>query len=208
MSGCSSARGPVAPSVPLISFLERVQEAALSVFGASDFDPKRYVDLSLKSDLPTTVRAFDALRISASVLELEAFIQSYFEDAGHDLESYDPPDFIEEPEAFLLGVESREVRNWALEVHALWKSLSRKISDGVRAQAELHTLIPVPNPIVIPGSRFREAYYWDSYWVIRSSLFPTPEFVDLEEFRDHFVVLACYQPRIKYAYSAFCNLVI
>ncbi|XP_031389187.1 probable trehalase isoform X2 [Punica granatum] len=170
MSSCSSARGPVAPSVPLIAFLERVQEAALSIFGASGFDPKRYVDLSLKSDLPAAERAFDELRASATAQDWETFIRSYFEDAGGDLEHYEPPDYTPEPEGFLPAVKSREMREWALEVHALWKSLSRKISDGVRTRPDSHTLIPVPNPLVIPGSRFREAYYWDSYWVIRGLL--------------------------------------
>lgn len=28
-------------------------------------------------------------------------------------------------------------------------------------------MIYVPNPFIIPGGRFREFYYWDSYWIIR-----------------------------------------
>jgi alpha,alpha-trehalase len=31
----------------------------------------------------------------------------------------------------------------------------------------LHTLRPLPEAVVVPGSRFIEVYYWDSYWVIR-----------------------------------------
>ena len=30
-----------------------------------------------------------------------------------------------------------------------------------------HTLLPLPGGVIIPGSRFREVYYWDSYWIIR-----------------------------------------
>ncbi|OWM72187.1 hypothetical protein CDL15_Pgr018071 [Punica granatum] len=119
---------------PPITFLEHVQQAALSIFGASGFDPKRYVNLSLKSDLPAAERAFDELRASATAQDLETFMRSYFEDAGGDLEHYEPPDYTPEPEGFLPAVKSREVREWALEAHALWKSLSRKISDGVRAR--------------------------------------------------------------------------
>jgi alpha,alpha-trehalase len=26
--------------------------------------------------------------------------------------------------------------------------------------------IPVPNPVVVPGGRFNESYYWDTYWII------------------------------------------
>lgn len=35
---------------------------------------------------------------------------------------------------------------------------------------ELHTLLWVPHPFVVPGARFREVYYWDSYWVIKGLL--------------------------------------
>ncbi|PKI45499.1 hypothetical protein CRG98_034109 [Punica granatum] len=85
MSSCSSARGPVAPPVPLIAFLELVQEAALSIFSAPGFDPKCYVNLSLKSDLPAAERSFGKLQASATTQDLETFIRSYFEDAGGDL---------------------------------------------------------------------------------------------------------------------------
>lgn len=32
------------------------------------------------------------------------------------------------------------------------------------------TMIQVANPFVIPGERFKECYYWDSYWVIEGLL--------------------------------------
>ena len=31
-------------------------------------------------------------------------------------------------------------------------------------------MLYLPNPVVVPGGRFREIYYWDSYWVIRGLL--------------------------------------
>ncbi|XP_058203654.1 probable trehalase [Rhododendron vialii] len=61
-------------------------------------------------------------------------------------------------------------REWALEVHKLWKNLSRRVDEGVFEHPELHTLLPLSKPVVVPGSRFREVYYWDSYWVIRGLL--------------------------------------
>lgn len=166
--------GPVVPTIPLISFLERIQETALTTFGEKDFDPKLYVDLSLKSDLSTTEKAFDRLPRTENgtvlVKDLVEFITIYFEDAGKDVVYYDPPDFVPEPDGFLPKVENLEVRAWALEVHSLWKNLSRKVSDEVHTHPELHTFLPLPAPMIVPGSRFREVYYWDSYWVIRGLL--------------------------------------
>ena len=173
LSPCGSDTNPVIPtSTPLVTFLERVQQTALKTFGEeTDFDPKLYVDLSLKLDLSTTEEAFDELQKSAngSLLaeDLKGFIGKYFEGAGNDMVYVEPVDFVSEPEGFLPKVENKEVRAWALEVHALWKNLSRRVSDRVQERPELHTLLPLPEPAMIPGSRFREVYYWDSYWVIR-----------------------------------------
>ncbi|KAL0016088.1 hypothetical protein SO802_003157 [Lithocarpus litseifolius] len=170
----SSDTGPVIPTTPLVTFLERVQEAALKTFKETNFDPKLYVDLSLKLDFSTTEKGFDELRKSAngslSVEGLKGFIEKYFEGAGNDMVCVEPVDFVPEPEGFLPKVENPEVRAWALEVHALWKNLSRKVSDEVHKRPELHTILPLPEQVMIPGSRFREVYYWDSYWVIRGLL--------------------------------------
>ncbi|KAL8150298.1 hypothetical protein V2J09_020106 [Rumex salicifolius] len=160
--------GPITPSIPLLIFLERVQETALKTFGANDFDPKLYIDLSLRFDLAKTEQSFANLSMEKE--ELESFLAEYFNGAGEDLVYVEPVDFLGEPVGFLDRVEKLEVREWALQVHSLWKNLSREVSNGVKENPELHTLIPLPNPGMIPGSRFREVYYWDSYWVIRGLL--------------------------------------
>ncbi|KAH9775001.1 Trehalase [Citrus sinensis] len=82
----------------------------------------------------------------------------------------EPPDFVPEPDGFLPKVKNPQVRAWALEVHALWKNLSRRVSGSVLNRPKFHTLLPLPRPFVIPGSRFTEVYYWDSYWVIMGLL--------------------------------------
>nr|QCU55074.1 trehalase [Camellia fraterna] len=170
---CSNS-GPVVRKTPLITFLEILQQTALNTLGPKNFDPKLYVDLSLKSNLSITQSAFDDLprtpNGSVSVTDFNGFIQSYFNGAGEDLVYTEPVDFVSEPEGFLPEVVNREVRAWALEVHSLWKNLSRKVSDRVLDRPEFHTLLPLAKPVMIPGSRFREVYYWDSYWVIRGLL--------------------------------------
>ena len=163
------------PTDPLLNFLDRVQETALRTFGKPNFDPKLYVDLSLKYNLTDSELGFDQLVRSAngsvSVKDLRKFIENYFEGAGEDLVYAKPEDFVPEPKGFLPKVKNEEVRTWALKVHSLWKNLSRKVSNEVQKRPELHTLIPLPDPVTIPGSRFREVYYWDSYWVVRFVLF-------------------------------------
>lgn len=152
----------------MLGLLQRVQSEAL---GSRDFDPKDYVDMPLATDQGAVAAALAALpRPKPSREELEAFLARYFSLAGSDLVAADPPDFHAEPRGFLPKVESGEARAWALEVHALWKDLTRLVAPAVAARPERHTLLPLPGRVVVPGSRFREVYYWDSYWVVRGLL--------------------------------------
>ncbi|KAK7306857.1 hypothetical protein VNO77_44817 [Canavalia gladiata] len=167
-----SDSGPVKSSTPVVSFLERVQDAAFNIYGTR-VDPKTYVDMPLKFDLRVTQEAFDKLvegKVSVSAEEFTRFTESYLESAGDDMERLEAEDYVEEPRGFLANVEHSEVREWALKVHSLWNSLTRRVRVKVNSETQLHTLLPLPEPFLIPGSRFRELYYWDSYWVIRGLL--------------------------------------
>jgi alpha,alpha-trehalase len=172
VTASSKSMDDVKSSIPLVSFLERLQQTAFNTFNNhSNFDPKTYVDLPLKFPLSVTDHAFQNLPKSStglvSVHDLNRFIETYFEGAGDDLVYFDPEDFVPVPDDFLPKVKNPEVRAWAIKVHSLWKNLSRKVSSEVKTHPEFHTLLPVLDSVVIPGSRFREVYYWDSYWVIR-----------------------------------------
>ena len=43
----------------------------------------------------------------------------------------------------------------------LWEVLKRPADEKISG-----TLIPLPNPYIVPGGRFREIYYWDSYFTM------------------------------------------
>lgn len=45
-------------------------------------------------------------------------------------------------------------------IEELWDVLTRQPAN------EKSSLIPLPNPYVVPGGRFREIYYWDSYFTM------------------------------------------
>lgn len=79
-------------------------------------------------------------------------------------------DYEEEPAGFLPHLKDRRLRTWALKVHAIWLELARRVAPNVEDEPDQHTLLPLPNPVIVPGSRFREVYYWDSYWIIRGLL--------------------------------------
>ncbi|KAG2241939.1 hypothetical protein HID58_078103 [Brassica napus] len=169
-----SDTGPVVQTTPFVTFLQRVQlEAHRSYPNEITPDPKFYIDLSLKlpHHLSTVEAAFNDLTsgsrdLPVPVKKLEKFVHEYFDDAK-DLVPHEPEDFVTDPFEFLLNVENDQVRQWAREVHGLWKTLCYRVSDSVRESPDRHTLLPLPEPVIIPGSRFKEVYYWDSYWVIK-----------------------------------------
>ena len=47
-------------------------------------------------------------------------------------------------------------------IDALWDQLTRSTPTAPR----YGSLLPLPQPYVVPGGRFREIYYWDSYFTM------------------------------------------
>lgn len=67
---------------------------------------------------------------------------------------------------FNLYQDSR-YKDFAADLHSRWQDLGRKIKSDVQANQEKYSLVFLDNPFVVPGGRFREMYYWDSYWTIQ-----------------------------------------
>jgi alpha,alpha-trehalase len=61
------------------------------------------------------------------------------------------------------AVEARpESVSITAHIDALWDVLTRRTPDAPR----FSSLLPLPEPYVVPGGRFREIYYWDSYFTM------------------------------------------
>lgn len=50
-----------------------------------------------------------------------------------------------------------------VHIEHLWTLLQRKPDQPVEGSS----LLALPNPYMVPGGRFREIYYWDSYFTMR-----------------------------------------
>lgn len=59
------------------------------------------------------------------------------------------------------SAELDQLPSLAAHIDRLWEVLSRQPDDAAAASS---SLLPLPNPYVVPGGRFREIYYWDSYF--------------------------------------------
>ncbi|MCC2981507.1 alpha,alpha-trehalase TreA [Sphingomonas sp. IC4-52] len=60
------------------------------------------------------------------------------------------------------GVNDRGATDLRRHIRNLWPMLVRQPDDAVAGSS----LLPMPQPYVVPGGRFREMYYWDSYFTM------------------------------------------
>nr|XP_020650481.1 trehalase [Pogona vitticeps] len=148
--------------------LQQVQQAQLFE------DDKHFVDMPLK-DSPDVVLAQFWVQANAtaggalSKQQLAAFVDTHFSPPGEELESWVPADWTPRP-TLLERILDEKLRSWAQELNEKWKQLGRQMKPEVKTSPERHSLIYVPHPLIVPGGRFREYYYWDSFWVIEGLL--------------------------------------
>ena len=104
--------------------------------------------------------------------EIIQFVDDNFVAEGVELVPADlGSEFVPNPE-FLQGVEDEVVRDWLKQVHSYWELLARTTNssspDGVQCEGCVSSFVPFKDrrTFVVPGGRFRELYYWDTFFVI------------------------------------------
>ncbi|GAB3682913.1 alpha,alpha-trehalase TreF [Salinarchaeum chitinilyticum] len=93
----------------------------------------------------------------------DLLLERYF--ACRDQPAFDLEVFVEEhfrlPEPVAANPRLDPARTMDEHVASLWEPLTRSFEIDPDAGT---TLVPLPNEHVVPGGRFREMYYWDSYF--------------------------------------------
>ncbi|MEO6722850.1 MAG: alpha,alpha-trehalase TreA [Ferruginibacter sp.] len=84
-------------------------------------------------------------------------------DARSDLKNFVETNFILPAGPPQLNYVQQE-KNLSLHINNLWGVLTRKADPPGGARGS--SLLPLPYPYVVPGGRFREIYYWDSYFTM------------------------------------------
>lgn len=109
-------------------------------------DGKTFVDMVPKAAATEIMDAYVAEKNKPG-FNLKAFTEKYFA----------PP---MQP---VSGFSSDGKRSIVEHINTLWPVLTRKAGADEGANG---SLIPLPNDYVVPGGRFREVYYWDSYFTL------------------------------------------
>ncbi|XP_050451168.1 trehalase isoform X5 [Cataglyphis hispanica] len=136
-------------------------------------DSKYFVDMKMKRPPNETLASFrdfmQSVHNAPNKHQVEQFINDSFEPPGSEFEDWDPADWTPNPK-FLQKIMDDELRKFGSELNHIWKQLGRKMRDDIKVNEKFYSIIYVPNPVIVPGGRFREFYYWDSYWIIKGLL--------------------------------------
>ncbi|MCU0647656.1 MAG: alpha,alpha-trehalase TreF [Gemmatimonadaceae bacterium] len=112
--------------------------------GALFPDSKTFVDMRPRVAPDSIAVAYAATRTRPG-FSLAAFVDAHFT----------PP---ETPPA----AGDERSRDLAAHLRAMWPRLTRPAD----APTAVTSLLPLPSPYIVPGGRFREVYYWDSYFTM------------------------------------------
>jgi alpha,alpha-trehalase len=136
-------------------------------------DSKTFVDMKMKYPKNEIWQRFleliNATHNNPNREDVFKFVNETFDPPGSEFEAWDPPDWIPHPR-FLEKIKDPVLQEWATHLHHFWKELGRKMKDEVRNNTVSYSAIYVQHPVIVPGGRFREFYYWDSYWIVRGLL--------------------------------------
>ena len=108
-------------------------------------DSKTFVDAKPRS-APAEVMMRYATAKTAPGFNLRAFVEQNFE----------PPRGADQ------AIRTDTAQSMGEHIRGLWAALTRP-PDPIDPRS---SLIPLPYPYVVPGGRFREVYYWDSYFTM------------------------------------------
>jgi alpha,alpha-trehalase len=132
--------GPALPPAPSVLYRELFADVQTAQVFA---DQKTFVDAVPNLDPALIVQMYRQQKADPS-FELATFVNAHFT-LPVDRSVVPPP-----------GLSLREHIDW------LWPALTR---NSISAPAG-SSLIPLPYAYVVPGGRFREIYYWDSYFTM------------------------------------------
>ena len=124
---------------------ERFGDLFQAVQMASIFpDSKTFADCTPKTDDATILERYEAQKGQPD-FSIEAFVEANFE----------------RPHSFSSNFVADTSGSVKAHIEKLWPVLTRQPDHSSTG-----TLIPLPNEYVVPGGRFGEIYYWDSYFTM------------------------------------------
>lgn len=156
VTGCSVTPRTRVPS----AVVEAARASADSLYDpARDLGPL-FHDVQMAAVFPDSKTFVDARPLEAPVVVVARYAAAR-DSAGFDLKAFVARNF-EAPKPAGGEFVTDTARTMEEHIRELWPVLTRH-ADSADPRS---SLIPLPNAYVVPGGRFREVYYWDSYFTM------------------------------------------
>ena len=130
-------------------------------------DSKTFADAEPKSSFVEVIEAYDKAKNIGEV-DLATFVSEHFV----------LPEFNE-------ILANQHAEGVFKQIEYLW-SILQKPADSTK----FSSLIPLEKPYTVPGGRFREVYYWDSYFAALG-LLQSGHIAAIEDLVDNFISIQC-----------------
>lgn len=158
LAGCATTPQATLPPSATSAILAR--HAADSLYDPSRDLGGLFHDVQMAAVYPDSKTFVDARPMSAPA-DIAARYAAIKAAAGFDLKAFVTQNF-EAPKAAGADFTTDTTRTMEEHIRELWPVLTRHAD----APDPHSSLIPLPNAYVVPGGRFREVYYWDSYFTM------------------------------------------
>jgi alpha,alpha-trehalase len=109
-------------------------------------DSKTFADM-IPDDTPSRIAVQYAEQKSQPAFDLRQFVESHFKLPARETKRY-----VSDPNQSVTA-----------HIDTLWNVLKR---DPDRSASPWSSLLPLPYPYIVPGDRFDEIYYWDSFFIM------------------------------------------
>ncbi|KXH62301.1 trehalase [Colletotrichum nymphaeae SA-01] len=134
-------------------------------------DSKTFVDMPAIKSLEEIQAAFNNLsKPLSNNTALNDFLRANFAAAGGELKEV-PKDQLKTDPKFLDKINDTVIKEFSQKVIAIWPDLTRTYAGSTSNCTTCpNSFIPVNHTFVVAGGRFREPYYWDSFWILEGLL--------------------------------------
>ncbi|KAJ2811828.1 hypothetical protein GGI24_006769, partial [Coemansia furcata] len=133
-------------------------------------DDKTFVDKpTLKPSAQVLANFAQIGGANASRDALAKFVGENFGQEGSELKNVDLTELDANP-PFLNNVSNPMLKAFGQTVNGYWSTLIREQDYSVLCDGCVSSMLSLKYHFVVPGGRFRETYYWDTYFTIEGML--------------------------------------
>ncbi|KAI9279182.1 trehalase [Sporodiniella umbellata] len=133
-------------------------------------DSKTFVDMPTTKSEKEVIEAFHAIGgTNATKDQIQQFVKDNFAEAGTEVKMVTKV-AVKENIEWINDIKSPDYQGWINHLNQAWGNLTFKFDYSSLCKDCVSSTLPVKREFVVPGGRFREFYYWDSYFVIEGLL--------------------------------------